>query len=569
MNFERNHHRQKQNIQIVEKKKLCCEQQATIYSNLLTIINDFKSLDINNIEHYNTILTQSNNLYQLLNNNTNIQNNTNIILELESIINIIENIKDVSLKKKKALLNTINTLKEERKLCLSKYKDSISSLDNKLSLEKTIKEKELKRISNKHLQHINKYKSELSDIEAEYIILSDEKYKKETEKLELEQELEKYNNVKKLFRNTIINQINLHNTKKDTLRNSIIDSKKIYNNNINDIKKLQTYLKEYPLYKLNINLEYYKQLYVVYLIINDIITLIKPLYNDIKATDNIEYVNMINNLGKLLCNKDYKNIFNNLNTEYDYNKISNIKDNVNYIINIFSNIDINIFNTVSNLSDVTKYKCLLDSNKDYTIFTENIEYINELLILLEEKCNMLFKFDYNKKVEDLMAERLKKQKTLNSLLSNNRILSSRINNNNISIKELQFSKTFFVSDKEKIKALKQQLNTIISDITIYNNKTKQLTDKITNIQLLIESNIYNETLNNDFIRCNLRYKKIYDRTTIQKILLEEEYNNKLQTITENINNTQANLNNCIINEHILTYYNNLYNIKLELQNIGA
>jgi hypothetical protein len=613
MNFERTQHRQKLNIQVIEKKKHYCTKLENIYSKLLTIINNFKSLDINDIAHYNNILTHTDNLYKLLYNNihqtntldnnitynNNIKYNDNIILEIESVINIIENIKDTTLTKKKELLNKIHMLKEDKKICLSQYKDSISTLENKLSLEQNIKTKELTRINNKHLQYITNYKNELSHTETEYIILSDEKYKKETEKLAIEQELNKYNNVKKLFRNTIINQINTHNTKKETLRNSIIDSKKLYDANIIAINNLQEYLKEYPLYKLNINLEYYKQLYTIYLIMINIIKFIKPLYNDINSVSTIEYINIINNLGKILCNKGYINIFNNLNAEYDYTKLSaiqnieydlyyksinsntitqtNITDCITYIIDTFSNIDINIFNTVSNLNDIVQYKSLLnDYNKKLTFtdntiecitFTDNIKNINKLLIILEEKCNTLFEYDYNKTLESLTKERLKKIKQLNNLMSKTNQLSSRINNNNISIKELQFPKTFFVSDKQKIKVLKHQLKTIIDSINTYTNKMKILTDKMTNLHLLIESNIYNETLNNDFIRCNLRYNKIYDRTYIQKISLEEEYNNKLQTITENIYITQVELNNCILNDNILTFYNNIYGIKQELQYI--
>lgn len=641
MNFERKNYKEKvlkintetltikqNNINIIIDELEIILKKYKLYLDSVNI-NDFiyqkninKLLSILDILFYNVNLLKNNN------------NEGNLIID-DFMLNIELLLKETKentillFNNKKEINDLIKTLKQKEISLLTTYKSNINKINETKKKEQKIKENELTRINNKNAEYINNLKLSKSELETKYIDISNKYFEKELEYNTIKKELDKYSKIKQDYRNTISNQLIIYNNRK--LKNKT-EIKKLELNLQSLIEKqqyLDKYLLEYPLYKLNINLEYYKLLYHIYFILEKIKCSVKSF----NFTDNIENDYNYILLLALIINYDRYDFLNsilnyniefikNLNINYLLDNLDidiNIQDTINDIINeiinekansnindnnindilkkfkvininfINNNLDtfnkikqyvLNILDTLNNkffknnkdfddnntLSNLNGQNILNNNDNDINTNTNEYEFI--YLVYLIKNCSALASYDTDSKYKLLHDTFLKNKTQLNSINTKIININSRIkelSNNYITKTE---NKTYFITDKLKIKTLKKNLKTITIELETINLKKTELEKKINNIDVVIQENNYTTNSLYDINRCNTRYKKMLQRLENSQNEYLDNYNNNIQEISNELILLTSKLETISKLKDLGYYYNTIFKIHIKLDNIS-
>ncbi|ULY68470.1 hypothetical protein [Chlorella virus XW01] len=456
------------------------------------------------------------------------------------------------------ILNEINHLKELKKKLLNKdnkyVNDQCNILDNKISelenqlylseIDKNVDNIELLKNTNfqkkKEINLILEENKKL-DIKIEELnIINKDKLKKiEEYKLELKKNqiilditisnnnqllLQIEDEKSKVFSN--FNIIDIKNKKIDKLKLLIIDEENI---KYNYLEKLNTYfetnkrlLNEIDL--LNIKLDEYKNTY------SKIKSKNKELIN-LKKKYHLESNNLNDDKNVLLI--DTKNILDKL--EYIDNKYNKV---INYF-NILDNKNIVIKENLDNLN------IDLETNETYKNYINNQNKYNELHLLFIKYNNQLEKYDqinllneyYNTKINEYI----------------NLKLFEKIKENELLIHEV-------IKIKEKNKLFFEKLESIINNITKFDNNITTFIKTLENRLLIGNNNNYN--YNNNFM--NYMEKIIIDNTIISNNnnISNSYISNDYTLFYMLINNG---MNAILFNDYVRNIKNKVFGINIDIE----
>jgi hypothetical protein len=488
-----------------------------------------------------------------------------IIDELSSLDIILQNNKLNYKNEIKEIQNKIVIIKNNIKLENDEYKLLDEDIKKKINKEEYIYNNEKKRIDVKKQEFIKNTNDNLLILEKEYILMSNILYDLELRKENLINESIKFKDLKKIYRNDVVNQLNKIKKQKKDSKNYKENSKKQIQELNNEIIILETYLLEYPLYKLNINIEYYNNIYKLALLLDNLINKL-----------NIEETLLINVLNNLYKNKEYQSIFNIIfNLESD--KFNLESDKFNLESDKF-NLESDKFNLESDKFNLESDKFNEDKiTKDKSFFVQklnnfiisNLDKINNMIEMVEPLYiildnNLESYKDYiienilepykglyiENKMNNLLYEKRRNEVKLNKFKKTKNILETNIEKH-ISTK-INIKNNFLKNNRHKIVEINKELKVINKDIKNIVDKLEDLKEKINNHKNIIENLKYPEQIINDNIKCNARYNKMKERLSKNMEQLTEEYNNKINNLNNQLEQHNIQLKNY---QNIETYFN--------------
>lgn len=600
----------------------------TVIHNILHILNEFNSYlkdsssASNEDTHYyklykeecDMLIDKINNILLLANRyiNHDTEDIEHIYQTIKSLLTQIDKLRTTISNDNKTILSTINDLKNNAKLLYGTYKKGLRDLEVKLQNEELIKTKELDRILTKNTDYINLIKQKKNSLELEYVKTSNTMFNKTIELNNIDTELKKYIDLKTSYRHTVLNELQMANKTKHNTKCTILElQNKLTEYNI-EKQKLDTYFKEYPLYKLNVNTSYYAKLYTIYSICNLLKQHIDHL--ELTFTNNTQ----LNHKCKLLIaiyyilkcdeynflpsiiNKYHDNINNidvasyclllsindNVSNYTDINSMLNdieIKDttssdDVNELkdllvvvlqdlnIDIFSslnnNIKTNIMNTISdtihNLPniDMSYDLSILDNLNDSSV-NSNDDILCKLLDMLNINCKVLSDYDTESNYKQLETEYKKQKKNYKLLLGKIRDVMSRIDLLNSKNNSLDQQSTLFKDDKQRIVTLKKTRNTLNDTINLLNNDLNILNNEIMHLGAILDNDTMLDNLILDKERCISRYEKMGYRLHDMKLKLEIDYNAEIASNMYNINKLEHDIKQLALPTQFIKYYNTL------------
>jgi hypothetical protein len=513
----------------LEKLKKTFIEMINNVLNYLKLYNDNINVkNINNIEIYNII---DNILCRLVKLNIFIKNND---------INYNLDIKNIQ--------NDISTIDEELIKIKLDYKKEEEDIKVILDKENIIYNKELSRIKNKYELLKKNNENELSNLMKEYMILNSEKLDLLDEKKCLDIKFKSKNEINKIHRNTILENVNNYHKK---LKNN----KKLINSNnekILNIKhqllELDNYLKNYNIFKLNINKTYYNT-------IEKIAQYLKFIYNGFIVNDNLIILEqnnefIINEINDKLHNKDYQDIFKILlNTDNNENlKISKLIDISNIIKNTFIidqenyNYCVNKINRFITINDLNVFENILDNmNNSKTIL------FNEIMKEINIELNKIKNNYVKERLELLKKERKQNEIKYNKL--NKRLHLLLKNNKKKETLNLKTNEDYLLHNRMELVIINNKRKEITNKINVLDIKISKLNEKIDKLKEKNNLDIIPEDLKIDKSRCENRYNKINSRNKNKLI----ENDNNFKAKNENLTNERNRLLNQIKNLKEIEY----------------